>query len=105
MHHLPFAIDRSAPAPLTEQISAGLRNAIRERRLAPGARLPSWQDLATQLGVARGTVRQAYEVLRDEQLIATAGAAGTFVCAGGTMAGGGRPGSEAARVAPGAAAS
>jgi len=81
MHHLPFAIDRSAPAPLTEQISAGLRNAIRERRLAPGARLPSWQDLATQLGVARGTVRQAYEVLRDEQLIATAGAAGTFVAA------------------------
>lgn len=32
--------------------------------------------------MARGTVRQAYERLRDEQLVYTAGAAGTFVCAG-----------------------
>ncbi|MGO4381414.1 MocR-like pyridoxine biosynthesis transcription factor PdxR [Pseudoduganella sp. RAF53_2] len=81
MYHLPIAIDRKAAVSLTEQISTGVRNAIRDGRLAPGARLPSWQDLATQLGVARGTVRLAYEVLRDEQLISTAGAAGSHVAA------------------------
>ena len=37
--------------------------------LEPGARLPSWQDLAAQLGVARGTVRKAYEKLDAAQLI------------------------------------
>lgn len=31
--------------------------------------LPSWRDLAAQLGVARGTVRAAYERLLDAQLI------------------------------------
>lgn len=81
MYHLPIDIDRRAAASLTEQISGGVRNAIRDGRLASGARLPSWQDLATQLGVARGTVRLAYEVLRDEQLIVTAGAAGSYVAA------------------------
>ena len=64
---------------MREQISAALRLAIREGRLAPGARLPSWRDLASQLGVARGTVRSAYERLVDEQLILSCGAAGTFV--------------------------
>ena len=47
-----------------------------------GARLPSWSDLATQLGVARGTVRAAYERLADEQLILGQGAAGTYVAQG-----------------------
>jgi regulatory GntR family protein len=46
---------------------------------APGARLPSWQDLAAQLGVARGTVRSAYEKLAAAQLIVASRAAGTHV--------------------------
>jgi GntR family transcriptional regulator/MocR family aminotransferase len=41
--------------------------------------LPSWRDLAAQLGVARGTVRAAYERLIDEQLVITSGPAGTHV--------------------------
>lgn len=36
----PLAIDRDAPASLTEQISSGLRTAIEQGRLAPGVRLP-----------------------------------------------------------------
>ena len=42
--------------------------AILDGRLAPGARLPSWRDLAAQLGVARGTVREAYERLADSAI-------------------------------------
>jgi GntR family transcriptional regulator/MocR family aminotransferase len=74
-----MSLDRQAALPLAVQIHAGIRDAIREGRLAGGARLPSWRDLAAQLGVARGTVRVAYERLIDEQLIVSAGPAGTRV--------------------------
>jgi GntR family transcriptional regulator/MocR family aminotransferase len=76
---LSFAIDRTRPIPLAEQITINLREAIIEGRLEPGARLPSWLDMATQLGVARGTVKTAYERLMDESLVITSGAAGTRV--------------------------
>ena len=74
-----IVIDRSRTTPITVQITDTLRSAILEGRLVPGARLPSWLDLATQLGVARGTVKAAYEVLADEFLVVSAGAAGTRV--------------------------
>lgn len=76
---LHLAVDRSAREPVTEQIRKALHAAIAQGRLAPGARLPSWRDLASQLGVARGTVRVAYEALIAAQLIVALGAAGTFV--------------------------
>jgi GntR family transcriptional regulator/MocR family aminotransferase len=41
--------------------------------------LPSWNDLAAQLGVARGTVRSAYERLIDEQVIISSKKTGTYV--------------------------
>lgn len=77
----PFqlTLDRSAKTPLTEQIREGITTAIDRGVLAPGARLPSWQDLAAQLGVARGTVRTAYEKLSAAQLIEASRATGTHV--------------------------
>jgi len=76
---LKLSIDRTAKLPLTEQIRSGLTTAIEAGVLEPGARLPSWQDLAAQLGVARGTVRTAYEKLAAAQLIEASRAAGTRV--------------------------
>ncbi|MBB4359712.1 GntR family transcriptional regulator/MocR family aminotransferase [Bradyrhizobium sp. CIR18] len=76
---LRLKLDRSAKTPLAEQIHRGIRAAIERGVLAPGARLPSWQDLAAQLGVARGTVRSAYEKLSSAQLIIAARATGTHV--------------------------
>src|SRR6201985_3833827 len=76
---LGLELDRSAKTPLAEQIRKGSGAAIESGVLAPGARLPSWQDLATQLGVARGTVRSAYERLSSAQLIVASRATGTHV--------------------------
>src|SRR3954447_21188457 len=76
---LQLKLDRSAKTPLAEQISKAISTAIESGVLAPGARLPSWQDLAAQLGVARGTVRQAYQKLSAAQLITASRAAGTRV--------------------------
>lgn len=79
VQHLPLQLDRSAKTPLAEQIRKGIAAAIESGVLAPGARLPSWLDLAAQLGVARGTVRSAYETLSAAQLIVASRAAGTRV--------------------------
>src|SRR3954451_23652740 len=76
---LRLEVDRSAKTPLAEQIRRGIGAAIESGVLAPGARLPSWQDLAAQLGVARGTVRSAYEKLSSAQLIVASRATGTRV--------------------------
>lgn len=75
-----IALSRTGSVTLSEQIRDGMSLAIREGRLAAGARVASCRDLAVQLGVARGTVRHAYEMLVDNQLLVAKGAAGTFVC-------------------------
>jgi GntR family transcriptional regulator/MocR family aminotransferase len=75
----PLDLDRGARLSLAEQIRTGIEAAIQGGVLQPGARLPSWGDLAAQLGVARGTVRLAYERLSDRQLVVASGSAGTHV--------------------------
>ena len=76
---LNLNLDRTAKVPLAEQIRRGVTTAIEDGVLEAGARLPSWQDLAAQLGVARGTVRAAYEKLAAAQLIEASRATGTRV--------------------------
>ena len=79
MTALTLPLDRSARTPLADQIRDGIAKAIDSGKLPPGARLPSWQDLASQLGVARGTVQVAYEKLVAAQLIVASRATGTRV--------------------------
>lgn len=76
---LQIRLDRKAKLPLSEQIRLSIARAIDSGVLAPGTRLPSWQDLAAHLGVARGTVQAAYERLSDAQIIEAFGARGTRV--------------------------
>lgn len=76
---LDIKLDRTAEISLAEQIRIGITAAIDSGVLAPGARLPSWLDLAAQLGVARGTVKTAYERLADKQLVVSSSPGGTRV--------------------------
>jgi GntR family transcriptional regulator / MocR family aminotransferase len=76
---LTVGLDRANKVPLATQIYAAIRAAIESGQIPFDAKLPSWRDLAAQLGVSRGTVRQAYERLIDEQLATSFGAAGTRV--------------------------
>jgi GntR family transcriptional regulator / MocR family aminotransferase len=79
MTTLPIQLDRARRIPLAAQIYRAIRETIETGRLASGAKLPSWRDLAAQLGVSRGTVRVAYERLINEQFAIGQGAAGTRV--------------------------
>lgn len=69
-------------------VEAALRTAIRDGQLAPGLRLPSSRDLATQLGVARGTVTAAYGQLTAEGYLTARRGSGTSVASslGGPVA-------------------
>ncbi|ORW92277.1 MocR-like pyridoxine biosynthesis transcription factor PdxR [Mycolicibacter terrae] len=60
--HLELPAGRGRRAALEH----ALRQAIRDGRLAPGESLPSSRTLAGQLGVARGTVVEAYTQLAAE---------------------------------------
>ena len=67
--------------PLRTQLERGLREGIREGRLRPGAVLPSTRALARDLGVARGTVVEAYAQMVAEGYLVTRAGAGTAVAA------------------------
>ena len=77
--HLP--IERNREIPLHRQIYEGLRKAILEGMVRPGARLPSTRALAAELGISRLPVLSAYEQLLHEGYIEGRSGSGTFVCA------------------------
>lgn len=60
-------------------LEAGLRDAVRSGRLAPGTRLPSSRDLAVDLRIARNTVADAYGQLVAEGWLTAKTGAGTWV--------------------------
>jgi len=73
------AIDPTSDRPVFKQIADRLRAAIVSGELTAGARLPSEQELMDAHGVARGTIRQAVNLLRGEGLVRTEHGRGTFV--------------------------
>ena len=73
-------LDRTRPR-VGDQLVSALREAITQGRLAPGTRLPSTRDLATDLGVSRGLVVGAYEQLTAEGRLLTRRGSGTVVAA------------------------
>jgi GntR family transcriptional regulator len=72
-------VDTSADRPVYKQVADLLRAAIVSGELAPGARLPSEQELIDEYGVGRSTARQAVTLLRNEGLIEVVHGRGSFV--------------------------
>lgn len=64
-------LDRRRELTLHEQIERSLRAQIRSGRLAADARLPSTRGLASELGVSRGVVTEAYGRLAAEGYLKT----------------------------------
>ena len=80
---VPTSTSRSGRAAGAASIEEALRRAIRDGRLAPGTRVPSTRALARDLGVARGTVTEAYDQLVAEGWLAARQGSGTVVGVGG----------------------
>jgi DNA-binding FadR family transcriptional regulator len=64
---------------LTEEVVARITREVRKGRLAPGARLPTEQELMKAMGVSRTVVREAVAALRADGLVTTRQGAGAFV--------------------------
>ncbi len=75
-------LDRDDERPLYRQIQEFLRQEILTGALQEGTRLPSTRGLASELGVSRITVSNAYAELEVEGLIYTRLGSGTYVAPG-----------------------
>jgi len=71
--------DQEHGAPIYLQLYGRYREAIAAGKLRPGDRVPSVRSLASELGLARGTVETAYQMLANEGYFLARGAAGTVV--------------------------
>src|SRR5579864_6552300 len=74
-----ISLERGSGIPLYRQICQSLREAILSGALAEGVRLPTERALASELGVNRTTVMNAYNELASEGLIEGHVGRGTLV--------------------------
>jgi len=73
--------DRRSSSNLAERVLTRLGADIRGGRLAPGARLPTEQELTSTMGVSRTVVREAVAALRADGLVVTRRGSGAYVAA------------------------
>lgn len=73
------SVDPDSPVPVFEQLREQIERLIRAGELRPGAHLPPIRHLATDLGLARGTVNRVYELLARDGWVRSAGRHGTVV--------------------------
>jgi GntR family transcriptional regulator/MocR family aminotransferase len=76
---LVLSVDRSAAVSLPVQIADQIRAAVRAGALRVGDRLPGSRALATEIGVSRAVVEQAYDQLHAEGWVSGRHGSGTFV--------------------------
>ena len=74
-----FTIDPTSPEPIHRQLYSSLRHAILSRQLSPGTQLPSTCMLASELGLARGTVVNAFSQLFAEGYLESKHGGGTYI--------------------------
>ena len=77
---LPLHLQPESHIPLYVQLRDQLRALVHSGELRSGDRIPASRELATQLGVHRTTVANAYAELESEGLIQGHVGRGTFIC-------------------------
>lgn len=77
---LDFRIDTNLDIPIYQQLVDTIRFAARKETLLPGQKLPTVQELSQKLGIARGTIKRAYDELERMGLVEKVQGRGTFLC-------------------------
>ena len=75
----PFQIDPKLEIPIYQQLVDRVRSDIKSGALPAGAQLPTVRELAEELGLARGTIKRAYDELEQAGLVEKVQGRGTFV--------------------------
>ena len=58
-----FQINPQLDVPIYRQLVDSIRSAIKKGDLVSGQRLPTVQEVTDSLGIARGTIKRAYDEL------------------------------------------
>ncbi|KKX33491.1 hypothetical protein YH62_05655 [Rhizobium sp. LC145] len=72
-------MDPSSAAPLPRQLYLLLRNAVAEKRLTAGQRLPSTRLASAEWKISRGVIAEAYEILIAEGFAVARHGSGTYI--------------------------
>lgn len=75
-----YKINAQLDVPIYRQLVDSIRVAVKKRELLGGHQLPTVQELTQELGIARGTVKRAYDELELLGLVEKVQGRGTFVC-------------------------
>ena len=75
----PQRIDPFGPVPPYRQIAGIIKRGILSGQYPPNSRIPTESELVETYEVARSTARRAIAVLREEGLVYTVPARGTYV--------------------------
>lgn len=76
---IAFHVDPNLPFPIYQQLVDAIRAAVRQGQLSAGDQLPTVQELAEELSIARGTIKRAYDELEREKLVEKVQGRGTFI--------------------------
>lgn len=75
-----FEVDATLEIPIYRQLVDKIRAAVRKGELMSGDQLPTVQELADRLGVAKGTIKRAYDELGNMGILEKVQGRGTFIC-------------------------
>ena len=75
-----FHINQELDIPIYQQLVDKIRSGVKMGTLTAGQQLPTVQELATQLSIARGTIKRAYDELEHQGYIEKIQGRGTFIC-------------------------
>lgn len=75
-----YQLDPNSTEPIYQQLSTRIMEDIRRGTLPRGSKLPTVRDLAEDLGIARGTIKRAYDELERLGAIEMTQGRGSYVC-------------------------
>lgn len=75
-----YQVNTELDIPIYRQLVDSIHAAVKKGELPAGYQLPTVQALTEQLGIARGTVKRAYDELERLNVVEKVQGRGTFVC-------------------------
>ena len=75
-----YQINPQLDIPIYQQLVDTIRAAVKKGILVPNQQLPTVSELSAKLGIARGTIKRAYDELEHSGIVDKAQGRGTFVC-------------------------
>ena len=75
-----YQINPQLDIPIYQQLVDTIRTAVKKGILVPNQQLPTVSELSEKLGIARGTIKRAYDELERSGIVDKAQGRGTFVC-------------------------